>query len=243
MSDIAQLIPNCIPANPDVAGIGIRVGIYVQVFTSFAVTLFALRDGRISRTEASTGWTQTSAIILTGFALLLSAIIQAKTYGMSTYHAIIILNIGWVNLTGTILHLVLLVKRMAGDDFRWSEIKSCVLVIWFSLVQMILLNAFGIWFWATVDTFGSKVQCAPRLPVPLRILGHTILLTDPAARKAFISLHCVGFAGGVLMVMFGLAGFILLIIRPLLKLFSLPRSPYTFIFIIVSLCCRRGYHC
>jgi hypothetical protein len=73
MSDLTQ----CIPSNPDISGIGVRVAIYAQNLLSFVPALFALQDSHVTITELEDMERQSSTILITAFAILLSVIIQA----------------------------------------------------------------------------------------------------------------------------------------------------------------------
>jgi len=61
-------------------------------------------------------------ILLPGCALLLSAIIQAKTFGLSVYHGMIVLNLSWINNTSALIFfefaLIAQIKLDRERDFR-----------------------------------------------------------------------------------------------------------------------------
>jgi hypothetical protein len=84
ISMTSTLSPGCIPANPDIAGIGIRASTYAQNFLGVFLATCYLIDGKISRYEAD---------------YIESASIQARTIGLSVYHVMIVLNLSWMNNT------------------------------------------------------------------------------------------------------------------------------------------------
>ena len=86
-----------ITANPDISGIGVRTAIYIQAVLSLVHPLVAGYDGTIDDFEMKSLATVYFGILLSGCALLLSAIIQAKTFGLSAYHAMIVLFLSWIN--------------------------------------------------------------------------------------------------------------------------------------------------
>jgi hypothetical protein len=91
-----------IPANPDISGIGVRVAIYAQNFLSFAPAFYALVDGKVDSKELKTIEAQSTTILVTAFAILISTIVQALSpYGLSDFHTSVILNLSWMNNTNT----------------------------------------------------------------------------------------------------------------------------------------------
>jgi hypothetical protein len=71
---------SCIPANPDISGIGVRAAIYAQnILFAFAPVISALWDGEVTQEELESIEDQSASNLTIAFALLLSTIIQAKT--------------------------------------------------------------------------------------------------------------------------------------------------------------------
>ncbi|KAG6825575.1 hypothetical protein H0H87_009142, partial [Tephrocybe sp. NHM501043] len=97
----------CFGANPDVSGIGVRIAIYAQNLLSFAPALLALKDKKVTPTELDALETQSSTILITAFAILVSTIVQARTSGISNYHTLIVLNLSWMNNTNLFIYLLL----------------------------------------------------------------------------------------------------------------------------------------
>ncbi|KAF5359700.1 hypothetical protein D9756_003574 [Leucocoprinus leucothites] len=219
MSEVITIPPDCIPANPDIAGIGIRVSVYLQNTLCVLVAIWTI-IGRREGTGTPQGgirliYAQVTGIILTTGALFLSAFIQSRNYGLSAYHAIIVLNLGWVNYASNLLYSnIAIMHRLlntsvsdlqdpynslrlgfvgavsdpysnSGGDFsRFNFFSS----LWMH-ASMGLYAGFGLWFWATVDTFGSTIQCKTGLPIPIRILGHTYFSNSSATRIAFLVIY------------------------------------------------------
>ncbi|KAF7338984.1 Multiple ankyrin repeats single kh domain [Mycena venus] len=102
-----------IPANPDISGIGVRVAIYVQNLLSFIPAVWALWDGEVTDYELESVETQSTTILITAFAILLSAIAQAqdRTNGLSSFHAGIVLDLSWMNNTNTFIYFLLYVQH------------------------------------------------------------------------------------------------------------------------------------
>lgn len=119
--------PVCLPANPDISGIGVRVAIYAQNFLSFAPAFHALHDGIVQREELDAIETQALTILIMALAILVSAIIEATTRQLTVIHASIILNLSWMNNTNLFIYLVLYLHHKAGieqqqggDRWHWT---------------------------------------------------------------------------------------------------------------------------
>lgn len=112
MSDVT----GCIPSNPDITGIGVRTAIYAQNLFGFGPALYALYDKKVTPTELEALETQSTGILLTAFALLLSTIVQAKTLpsGLPDYYVTIILQLSWINNTNTFIYFILYFYRRSN---------------------------------------------------------------------------------------------------------------------------------
>jgi hypothetical protein len=108
--------PTClIPANPDISGIGVRVAIYAQNILSFMPAFYALVDGKVDAIELKTIEDQSTTILVTAFAILISTIVQALSqYGLSDFHTSVILNLSWMNNTNTFIYFILYVHHRSG---------------------------------------------------------------------------------------------------------------------------------
>jgi len=93
----------CIQANPDIAGIGVRISIYIQNVLGLLLALVYAWDGVITIEETKSFQSITTNLLLTACALLISTLIQAKSFGISLYHALIVLNLSWINSLTLIL--------------------------------------------------------------------------------------------------------------------------------------------
>jgi len=73
--------------------------IYIQAALSIVHAIVAGYDGKIDDIELESLIAVFLGILLPGCALLLSAIIQAKTFGLSAYHAMVVFFLSWINNT------------------------------------------------------------------------------------------------------------------------------------------------
>ncbi|KAF5346997.1 hypothetical protein D9756_011022 [Leucocoprinus leucothites] len=189
----------CLPSNPDTSGIGVRTAIYAQNLLSFIPALFALQDGKVTPLELEALETQSTTILITAFAILLSVIVQALQHGLTNYHAAIILNLSWMNNTNLFIYFILYAYRTVelrdqemteqGGDQRalrafWvsrmrKATRDPVLII--GSAHLSLMSAVGIWLWAKPIAFGNSPPCS--LTASLFVVGQRALIGSQGLRK------------------------------------------------------------
>ncbi|KIK56872.1 hypothetical protein GYMLUDRAFT_173700, partial [Collybiopsis luxurians FD-317 M1] len=98
---------NCIQANPDISGIGIRIAIYIQNLLCFLPVLIYLQDGHIMGKEIKGLKNQSISMLIIAFSILICTIFEATAKTIITgqtidrFHMAIILNLSWINNTST----------------------------------------------------------------------------------------------------------------------------------------------
>ncbi|KAF6750513.1 hypothetical protein DFP72DRAFT_817563, partial [Ephemerocybe angulata] len=107
-----------IPGNPDIAGIGVRIAIYVQNLLCFLPAFWALFDGKVTQGELDAAETQATTNLVLAFAILISSIVQAQTLGLTNYHASIILNMSWMNNTNAFIYFLLYIQHKSQVGVR-----------------------------------------------------------------------------------------------------------------------------
>ncbi|KAG6883622.1 hypothetical protein C0993_005095 [Termitomyces sp. T159_Od127] len=115
-----------VTANPDVSGIGVRIAIYAQNLLSFIPAFLALKDGRVTPTELDELEKQSTTILITAFAILISTVIQAHDHGISDYHASIVLDLSWMNNTNLFIYFLLYIyhrANLSNDDLN-AEVRA-----------------------------------------------------------------------------------------------------------------------
>ncbi|KAH6914536.1 hypothetical protein BKA70DRAFT_1180014, partial [Coprinopsis sp. MPI-PUGE-AT-0042] len=100
-----------IPGNPDVAGIGVRIAIYIQNLLCFLPAIWALWDGEVTQEELDSAETQTTTNLVLAFAILISSIVQALTLGLSNFHTNIVLSMSWMNNTNAFVYFLLYIQH------------------------------------------------------------------------------------------------------------------------------------
>ena len=103
-----------IPANPDIAGIGVRIAIYAQNILCFILAIWALLDGKVTPEELEYAEAQTTTNLVLAFAILISSVVQGLTLGMTSYHGNIVLMMSWMNNTNAFVYFVLYIHHKTG---------------------------------------------------------------------------------------------------------------------------------
>jgi hypothetical protein len=111
--------------NPDISGIGVRAAIYAQAVLTLVQPILASIDGHISEKELIGLHRLYLGILLPGCALLISAIIQATTQGLSVYHATVVLQLSWINNTSALIFFQFALIAQLGLD-KEREFRHCV---------------------------------------------------------------------------------------------------------------------
>ncbi|KIK55501.1 hypothetical protein GYMLUDRAFT_175491, partial [Collybiopsis luxurians FD-317 M1] len=112
----------CIPANPDISGIGVRIAIYVQNLLCFLPVVVNLRDGKVTAEEMKGIKDQSIGMLAIAFAILISTIVEAKTnttitgQSIDKFHAAIILDLSWMNNTSTWIWFLLYVHHQTRAE-------------------------------------------------------------------------------------------------------------------------------
>ncbi|KAH6918664.1 hypothetical protein BKA70DRAFT_24226 [Coprinopsis sp. MPI-PUGE-AT-0042] len=114
MCEPIALVLTKIPANPDISGVGVRTATYTQNIICILSALLALMDGKVTQGKLDYAETQTTTNLILAFAILISSIVQARTLGMSNYHASIVLSMSWMNNTNAFVYFILYVHHKIG---------------------------------------------------------------------------------------------------------------------------------
>ncbi|KAJ6582556.1 hypothetical protein DFH09DRAFT_865006, partial [Mycena vulgaris] len=112
-------------SNPDISGIGVRVAIYAQNLLSFIPAIWALSDRNVSEYELESVETQSTTILITAFAILISAMVEARKAGVSSFHASIVLSLSWMNNTNTFIYFLLYVQQKSQGEIK-MDLKSWI---------------------------------------------------------------------------------------------------------------------
>ncbi|KAF9440068.1 hypothetical protein P691DRAFT_688817, partial [Macrolepiota fuliginosa MF-IS2] len=92
---------------PDISGIGVCTSIYAQNIITPILAICPFWDNKVKDKELKRVEEMSMLILLMACALLISAVMQALTTGMSTYYTLIIFNLGWMNNTNAFVYAIL----------------------------------------------------------------------------------------------------------------------------------------
>ncbi|KAF5323909.1 hypothetical protein D9611_008312 [Ephemerocybe angulata] len=120
----------CIPGNPDIAGIGVRIAIYAQNLLCSFPAFWALVDGKVTETELESAEKQATTNLVLAFAILISSMVQATTLGLTSYHANIVLSMSWMNNTNTFIYFLLYVQHKSQPTPGSGHIVEPTFLAW-----------------------------------------------------------------------------------------------------------------
>ena len=113
-------LEKCIPANPDISGIGVRIAIYAQNLLCFLPVILYLSDGKISLDDLAGIQDQSTGMLAIAFAILIATASLAGGHNptVSNYHAAIILDLSWMNNTSTWIWFILHVYQRSTAKYK-----------------------------------------------------------------------------------------------------------------------------
>ncbi|KAH8825834.1 hypothetical protein DL96DRAFT_1466480, partial [Flagelloscypha sp. PMI_526] len=121
----------CIPANPDISGIGVRTAIYAQNLLCFLPVILYLSDGELTVDELDGIQDQSTGMLAIAFAILITTASLAAGHHptVSNYHAAIILDLSWMNNTSTWIWFILYVFERSKAPYKpvgatWSAWRT-----------------------------------------------------------------------------------------------------------------------
>ncbi|KAF8287396.1 hypothetical protein DL93DRAFT_2161662 [Clavulina sp. PMI_390] len=183
-----------IAANPDAAGVGVRISIYIQAFLPIVSCSIELIRRRpiVKNPQLERNLTHTAvASLLTGAALLISAIIQHQCYYLGTFHAVIVLNLCWITVLGSVAASDMVVQRMETYPTIMLR-KSMKPFVAVSSIKMCLMGAFGIWMLQSPAKFDNASPGCTSQTVFV-FFGHLFSVTSPSFRYPLLLLNSTAF--------------------------------------------------
>ena len=111
---------NClIRSNADIAGVGVRIAVYVQNVLCFSPALWAIADEKITKYELDSMENMSTTNLVVAFGILISCFIQASTLGLTNFHTSIVLSMSWMNNTNVFIYFLLYAARLRNRDGSW----------------------------------------------------------------------------------------------------------------------------
>jgi len=187
--------PSCIPANPDIAGIGVRAALYAQAILVFIpIALLPFTPNPVTG-NSSSGLARklfddvsvnVATVYVTGIALLIATFIQAQLSDFDLYHGIVVLNLSWLNVLTIFMPVfvaTLSKQREANRQNQDFEIsfEYPAFAFYFAVV-----GAYGIWLSYRLANFGSFPDCNS-LTVWV-LAGRSVPATTPGLRAFLLTI-------------------------------------------------------
>jgi len=150
-------------------------------------------------------------LFLTGCSLLLSAAIEARSHGLSVYHAVIVLNLSWLNCYCGLIAVLGsgFQSTRITVDFTLKEIRSIILLVSLTVIHYAGAGSIGIWLWRDVLRFNDQPECTS--VTVMAMFGKKILVTNKSLRIFWLVIYSAAiYAAGALILTGIVAGFLTL---------------------------------
>ena len=147
-----------------------------------------------------------TTVFMTGCALLLSCIIEVKTTNrdLSVYHAIIVLNLSWLNCYCGLLSVLGSWYQSSHYDeaSRWQRLKSTSTVAVLMIAHTVFAAGIGIWLWHDILGFSSQPECTA--VTVISIIGKPVLVTNKGLRIFWLFVYSLLLYGVLIVSISGL---------------------------------------
>ena len=120
MSSVGCLIKS----NADIAGVGARTSVYGQNLLCFTPAVWAIADGKVTQYELESMENLSTTNLVVAFGILISSFVQARTLGLTNFHASIVLSMSWMNNTNVFIYFLLYAQTKGRDGFKgwWEQV-------------------------------------------------------------------------------------------------------------------------
>lgn len=151
-------------------GIGVRTSVYLQFGLSVISTV--LRTGGDDLDHAGRPVTLLDVVragtltLLTGMALVMSALIQARTIGLTVYHTLIILHLSWITVFTAVVPYAITIMQdphsqakslreaLLGHGRQWKTVAVYLDCMFFAFsIHISFMAAFGLLLFSTIKSF------------------------------------------------------------------------------------------
>ncbi|TDL21665.1 hypothetical protein BD410DRAFT_866666 [Rickenella mellea] len=157
-----------IPSNPGIAGIGVRISIYIQAATALVPAALKIIEDQLyentvpeaQRTQfykTVVNWDNIKDVatpnILLGFAILVSSVIQAHVYGLTVYHGLILLNLHIIIGFSVSPYFILSANDNINPMNRLGQNPAHIRLAQLHVVHLSCAASFGLWLFVTINHF------------------------------------------------------------------------------------------
>lgn len=115
----------CLQPNPDVAGLGLRLSVYAQALINILHPVVYVWDGQITDGEISSMFGLWAGVLMTATALLGTMVIEGVRQKLTLYHAMLILQLSWINTIGLgSVFLLIFTSKVAFATSRYAAVRT-----------------------------------------------------------------------------------------------------------------------
>lgn len=180
----------CLSSDPDIAGIGVRVSVYIQAFLILLPGVWFAIDNEINKDELRAIRKISFNLLVVAYSLLASAFIQVATFGISFYHALVVLRLSNITSISALLYLLYATSEMRREkDGVIRRIKKSWIALLLGSTHLSIASGFGIWIWKTFKTFGRESNCTPYLVIHNGL--RKVHVTDPGVSEPWFIFYIV----------------------------------------------------
>ena len=193
----ARAVSSCFTANADIAGVGMRVSMYIQSLLFLLIaTVFAF-DGRIDSREQKALYKTCTTLLIVANALLIAAFTQTATSSLSFYHALVVLDLSWMLAANVVIICVLptldgQIESKWHHRLRsfWPARPGHMAAMLFVSAHLSLTGIFGLYVWANpTRILDTSPECAHATIT--YVLFTPISATSPRLRIASLVLSSI----------------------------------------------------
>lgn len=189
-------------------GIGVSTSIYLQTLLSIVGGVVRQAfAGEKELDQLVDDLTRSALLILaTGIALVVSGVVQATVYGLSVYHALILLALSWLTVFAAITPYTIMVRQMEGLEshriLEWGPLertrtrtratrttgRRCLILL--HSLHLSFTAAFGLWLFTRVSSFDRQSPDTTWTSTTrYSFLGYHWFVKDPLFRRINLALY------------------------------------------------------
>ncbi|KAM3078953.1 hypothetical protein ACMFMF_003879 [Clarireedia jacksonii] len=158
----SSLTLHCIvDGNSDIYGLGIRIGFYLQWYSSVLAAMPKPRRGKLAADEVQ-GLFYSSMIFSVATFIALAS--QTSTLELSEIYIVLLLIFGYQyfaipEIILTLFHKIMQIVKGRGDDRARDNARGWVYYLLFSIL-LLAISCFQLWFWAShFKSSGGQQKC------------------------------------------------------------------------------------
>jgi hypothetical protein len=181
-------------------GIGVRIAIYVQAFFALIPVILKTAEDilidELNSSSATANHVPTAVVwedilevvtpnVILGCALIISSLVQARTFGLTVYHALIVLNLSWI-----ITFSVTLSIFKSNNDGKAKSSPGFKRMGCFYIVHLSFYASFALWMFTTIKDFDhTGTDCTSS--TIFYLFGHHVLADNPHFRVFWLVIYSI----------------------------------------------------